>query len=89
MRRAALLATLAGAALLACPPHPVSQRTPPPPPSAQRAPAPAAPVVVAIVIDQLAAWEAAERFDLLPKTGGFARLKREGLFVPEMRFAHA
>jgi hypothetical protein len=48
-----------------------------------------APVVVALVVDQLSAWEAAERFDLLPKDGGFARLKREGLFVPELRFAHA
>jgi len=47
------------------------------------------PVVVAIVVDQLASWMAEERFDLLPQSGGFARLRREGVFVPQMRFSHA
>ena len=54
------------------------------------APAPkSAPVVIALVIDQFAAWEAAERLDDLPKNGGFARLRREGTTVRDMRFAHA
>src|SRR6185312_12623071 len=48
-----------------------------------------APVVVALVIDQFAAWEAAERLDDLPKNGGFARLRHEGTTVRDMRFAHA
>jgi hypothetical protein len=47
------------------------------------------PLVVTLVIDQLAAWEAAERLPLLPDDGGFARLTREGTWVREMRFAHA
>ena len=47
------------------------------------------PWLVTIVVDQLAAWEAAERLGLLPADGGFARLRREGLTVPELRFEHA
>ena len=45
--------------------------------------------MVSIVVDQLAAWIAAERFPQLPDDGGFARLRREGLYVEDMRFAHA
>lgn len=56
-------------------------------------PAPAAqgpaPVVVTMVIDQFAAWIAAERLDLLPADGGFARLRREGTWVRQMRYAHS
>lgn len=37
-----------------------------------------APVVVTLVIDQLGAWVADTRWPLLPRTGGFARLRREG-----------
>ena len=48
-----------------------------------------APIVVALVVDQLAAWMAAERFSELPKTGGFARLLREGTYARDMRYAHA
>src|SRR5262249_45691624 len=48
-----------------------------------------APVVVTIVVDQLAAWIADERWSELPKAGGFARLLREGTRVREMRYAHA
>ncbi len=48
-----------------------------------------APIVVALVVDQLAAWMAAERFPELPKTGGFARLLREGTYARDMRYAHA
>ncbi len=46
-------------------------------------------VVVTVVIDQLAAWELDERRGLLPPTGGFARLFREGTYDKEMRYAHA
>ena len=46
-------------------------------------------VVVTLVVDQLAAWIASERFPLLPDSGGFARLRREGTWVREMRYDHA
>ncbi|MGA7741736.1 MAG: alkaline phosphatase family protein [Polyangia bacterium] len=46
-------------------------------------------VVVAIVVDQLAAWVMAERAPELPASGGFARLAREGLYAGEMEFQHA
>jgi len=44
---------------------------------------------VTIVVDQLAAWIAAERWPLLPADGGFARLRREGLYVRELRYDYA
>jgi hypothetical protein len=46
---------------------------------------------VTIVVDQLAAWVADERWPLLAKTGtgGFARLLREGTYVRAMRYEHA
>ena len=47
------------------------------------------PLVVSIVVDQLPAWIAAERLPELPDDGGFARLRREGLYVEDLRFAHA
>ncbi len=47
------------------------------------------PVVVTIVIDQLAAWVMSDRLSTLRPDGGFARLAREGTYVREMRFAHA
>lgn len=46
-------------------------------------------LVMSIVVDQFPAWEAAERLPLLPAGGGFARLRREGLSVKELRYAHA
>ena len=52
-------------------------------------PAAAPPVLVTIVVDQLAAWMAEERWPSLPADGGFARLRREGLYVRELRYAHA
>jgi hypothetical protein len=57
-------------------------------------PAPATPTVpsralVTIVVDQLAAWIAAERWPELPADGGFARLRREGLYVRELRYDYA
>lgn len=51
--------------------------------------APTAPVVLAIVVDQFAAWVASERFPELPADGGFARLQREGTYVRAIRYAHA
>ena len=57
-----------GIALLACCLH-----------RAAAAAAPArAPIVVTLVIDQFPAWLADARWPLLPATGGFARLRREG-----------
>ncbi|MES1207762.1 MAG: hypothetical protein ABUS79_17650, partial [Pseudomonadota bacterium] len=56
---------------------------------ASAAPEGPAPWLVTIVVDQLAAWIAAERWPELPADGGFARLRREGLTVRELRFAHA
>lgn len=50
---------------------------------------PKARVVVTIVVDQMAAWIAEERWPLLPHTGGFARLRREGTWAKDMRYAHA
>jgi hypothetical protein len=47
------------------------------------------PVIVSIVIDQEAAWIAAERWPLLPADGGLARLRREGTYAADMRYAHA
>ncbi|MCG3174851.1 MAG: Calcium-transporting ATPase [Myxococcota bacterium] len=52
-------------------------------------PSPPGPVVIAVVIDQLSAWAADERLPLFPGDGGFARLRREGLWVKEMHFQHA
>ena len=49
----------------------------------------APPWLVTIVVDQLAAWMADERWPALPSDGGFARLQREGLNVRELRFAHS
>ncbi len=48
-----------------------------------------APVVVALVVDQLAAWVAQERWPELPKGGGFARLRAEGTWVVDARHPHA
>lgn len=48
-----------------------------------------APVVVAIVVDQLSAWVAEERLPLLPGDGGFARLRREGTWVKALRLPYA
>jgi hypothetical protein len=61
-------------------------------PRAQAAPAARrqhAPIAVAIVVDQLASWLLRERIERLPADGGFARLRREGKYFPEMAFAHA
>lgn len=48
-----------------------------------------APFVLAIEVDQLSAWVAATRLAELPEDGGFARLRREGTWVKNLRFAHS
>jgi hypothetical protein len=48
-----------------------------------------APVVVALVVDQLAAWIAEERVPRLPADGFFARLTREGTWVRSLRLPYA
>ena len=60
-----------------------------PPPALPPSPPSHAPVLVTIVIDQLAAWLATERWPELPTTGGFARLRREGVWLGAMRYDHA
>jgi predicted AlkP superfamily pyrophosphatase or phosphodiesterase len=47
------------------------------------------PFVVAIVVDQLSAWVAQSRWPELPEGGGFARLRREGTWVKNMRYPYA
>ena len=60
------------------------------PPVPPATPAGAQPTwLVTIVVDQLAAWMADERWNALPSDGGFARLLREGTYVREMRYAHS
>src|SRR5687767_12642261 len=76
----ARLLYLAGAAAAAC-------GSPEAPPAAQRAPRP--PVLVTVVVDQLPAWAAIERLPQLPEDGGFARLRREGTWAHDVRYAHA
>ena len=50
---------------------------------------PAYAAVVTIVVDQLAAWVLSERIGALPAEGGFARLRREGSYVPDLRYDFA
>lgn len=45
--------------------------------------------MVAIVVDAMGAWIADERWGTLPSDGGFARLRREGTYIREVRYAHA
>lgn len=57
------------------------------PPHAHRAPA--APLVVSVVVDQFPAWLALDRLGALPAEGGFARLRREGTWHRQLRYMHA
>ena len=82
----ARLACAIGLALSACAPPPPPASTPS---SSQARVSKGPPVVVTIVVDQLAGWIADERWPLLPHDGGFARLIREGTWVKRMRYAHA
>lgn len=59
-------------------------------PAAPRAtPAKRAPVVVAVVVDQLSSWLATSRLPELPKDGGFARIAHEGTWATSMRYPYA
>lgn len=69
---------------------PARVKTPLDSPAAETAPGPRAPLVLAVVVDQLAAWVAAERLPRLPDArGGFARLRREGVWVEDLTYLHA
>ena len=63
--------------------------TPPARPETQVAESPRPPVVVAIVIDQLPAWLAIERWPTLPRDGGFARLLGESSAAGILRYPYA
>src|SRR5262245_60992583 len=78
---------LAGTLCLA--PRPAGGSDPAPVATGRDDPARSEPVLVTIVVDQLAAWIADERWPLLPPDGGFARLLREGTWVRQLRYAHA
>lgn len=99
-RSAALLVLLAACSPPPSPAPPTpatsASATPPEPAASASAsasasePAPAAvPVVVAMVVDQFAAWVAHERLPLLPDDGGFAWLRREGTWLVEAHHSHA
>jgi hypothetical protein len=74
-------------ALAACA-SPTARSTALPPPVV-RAAEKQAPFVVALVVDQLGAWIAEERFPELPASGGFARLRREGTWLTTVRLPYA
>jgi hypothetical protein len=46
-------------------------------------------LLVVVIVDQLAEWVMNERLASLATDGAFARLRREGLFVHELRYEHA
>ena len=58
-------------------------------PASAPAPKARAPFVVAIVVDQQPAWVAVSRWPELPSDGGFARLRREGTWVKNLRYPYA
>ncbi|HVR62042.1 MAG TPA: alkaline phosphatase family protein [Polyangia bacterium] len=65
------------------------QTVPSHPPVAPPTAGPSGRLLVAIVVDQLGSWLAEERWPELDPAGGFARLRREGLTVRELRYPHA
>lgn len=72
------------------PPSPSVALAPSVAPSSAAAAAPArAPFALAIVVDQLSAWVAASRWPELPQDGGFARLRREGTWVKNVRYPYS
>lgn len=46
-------------------------------------------MLVVVIVDQLASWVLEERLPSLSERGGFAKLLREGLYAPELRYEHA
>lgn len=85
VRWSILLPLLVACAPAAAPPSPAA----PAPTSSAANAKPRAPVVVAFVVDQFAGWVAEERLPLLPDTGGFARLRREGSWYTTVRLPYA
>lgn len=47
------------------------------------------PIVIALVVDQLAAWEAIERWPTLPASGGFAKLLAESESSAVLKYPYA
>jgi hypothetical protein len=95
VRSPTLTLALVGAALGACGPSApvphVSVNAPAPSAADERSTTERPPygAVVTIVVDQLAAWVLSERISELPADGGFARLRREGTYVPDLRYDFA
>ncbi len=79
MRRLSPLLLLLAAG---CPRTPAVSSSPPKEPVRE-------PIVLALVVDQMSAWAAVDRWPLLPEDGGFARLRREGTWFRDARYAHA
>ncbi|RYZ06166.1 MAG: hypothetical protein EOO73_17320 [Myxococcales bacterium] len=85
--------------LAGCGAGPAVSHTVPAPPQAAASPsrlasAPgpkqaASPVLVLIVVDQLASWVFEQRRDSFSESGGFRRLLREGTYWPTLRYEHA
>lgn len=84
LRTAALCLSLAACSSSRTTANTAPVTVPAPPPEPARPP-----LVVTIVVDQFAAWVAAERLGMLPDGGGFARLRREGTWFRQMRYLHA
>ena len=62
------------------------------PPLVSAAPAPpprAAPVLLIVIVDQLASWVFEARKSSLSRNGAFAELMRDGIYIPELRYEHA
>lgn len=95
MRPRTLSFALVAAALGACGPSApvshVSVNAPAPTSSAVRSTIerPTYGAVFTVVVDQLAAWVLYERILDLPADGGFARLRREGSYAPDLRYDFA
>jgi hypothetical protein len=48
-----------------------------------------APVLLVVIVDQLGSWVFEQRRSSLSDGGAFAKLLREGLYAPELRYEHA
>ncbi len=84
-------ALLVAASISACHPRPAASSAASAPQVSTPAKSPTARPrwLVALVVDQLAARAANDKLAELPADGGFARLRREGRWYRDMRFAHA
>jgi arylsulfatase A-like enzyme len=68
---------------VASPPAPAA------PSAAAEAPRAGAPVLLVLIVDQLASWVLEQRLASLSPDGVFARLRREGSYAPNLRYEHA